>query len=111
MAYARVNLSMGRAEFMRITPRYFARLTKEHRDARERGERTMEYMLAQVISMVGNTGFKGWDEPRTPDMFMPSERKAKADGSPTRQRNQSRAQIAKEVRETMNFYRQHARRA
>jgi hypothetical protein len=101
---------MGRAEFMRTTPRFFARLTKEHREARERTERTMEYMLAQIVAMVANTGFKGWDEARKPDEFMPSRWDAEKAVSAPPQRRQSRAAIAKDVRETMSFFRQHARR-
>jgi hypothetical protein len=101
---------MGRAEFMRTTPRFFARLTREHREARERSERTLEYMLAQIVAMVANTGFKGWDEARKPDEFMPSRWKTEQAAASPRQRRQSRAAIAKEVRETMSFFRQHARR-
>jgi hypothetical protein len=91
LAYARVNLNMGRTEFMRLTPRYFARLTKEHREARERSERTVEFMLAQVVAMVANTGFKGWDKPRQPTEFMPSSASRGSGRAPARERRPRKA--------------------
>lgn len=63
---------MGWDELRRISPRFFAKLAAEHKAAREREQWHGEFMLAQVIAMVANTGFKGWKEVRQPKEFMPT---------------------------------------
>lgn len=64
---------MPREEFMRLSPRFFAILLKAHWEKCRRADQMAEIIGGQLIAMVANTGFKGWEQPRKPQEFMPSE--------------------------------------
>lgn len=73
---------MLREEFMRLSPRYFARLITDYQASRRRADEMVEVMMAQMIAMVANTGFRGYETVRQPQEFMPTLLRAK----PKRQR-------------------------
>lgn len=84
-----------------MTPRYLNLLFERSDIKRKSDQWIHEVMGGQLIAMVGNTGFKGWEEPRKPEEYMPSEwAKKKGDGA-TRRR--SRAKIADEIGSLMGL--------
>lgn len=69
---------MGLEEMRRHTPRQlFAMIDRVEVIDRPKGG-VMEIMLAQVIAMIGNTGFREFKDPLQPKDFMPSIWKKKA---------------------------------
>lgn len=63
---------MGWDELRKISPRFFAKLVAEHRATKERDQWHGEFMAAQIVAMIANTGYKGWKDVRQPREFMPS---------------------------------------
>jgi len=63
---------MQREEFMRLSPRYFAALVKEHQARLRRADEMTEIMVAQVVAMVRRCGFVQFDEQLSAEDFMPS---------------------------------------
>jgi len=69
---------MSLEEMRRHTPRQlFAMIDRLEVIDRPKGG-MVELMLAQVIAMIGNTGFREFKEPLQPKDFMPSLRMKKA---------------------------------
>jgi hypothetical protein len=67
-----VELGLTSDEFYGMTPRQFDALARAHRRAKRRMVEHTEYLFGQLTAMVANTGFRGWNEARTADEFMPS---------------------------------------
>lgn len=78
LAFARVQLNMGREEFMQITPRYFQALCKQVEHLDRPRNTTLEIMVGQLLAMVGNIGYSGLEKPMRAQDFMPSEWAKKA---------------------------------
>lgn len=53
-----------------MTPRYFSKMVERQRRSREDAGAVNEYMLAQLIAMVANTGFRSFKEVRQPREFV-----------------------------------------
>ena len=97
MFYAEVRLGIGRARFMRMTPRLFDAWVLLDQKDRERQRRERDVPIAVLTAMVANTGFKGFEEPRLPSEFLPvypSDDQAK----PIRKRRES---FDQQMRRTM----------
>lgn len=90
-SYARIEMGLSKAEFLRLNWPQWDALRKRREEQREAADAMLEYMTAQLIAMVGNTGFKGWKEPRKPEEFMPSRlrRRAAAESRPKTKRQQA----------------------
>jgi hypothetical protein len=58
---------------MDLTMRQWNALRDRQTEKLRRGDSMVELMLAQTIAMIGNTGFRGYDKPRQPSEFMPTE--------------------------------------
>ena len=78
-SFARVEFGMGEREFYRLSFRQFDALRNRLREQQERRDGLMEYMLAQVVAMQANTGFRGWKEWKDVEDFMPSARRRLAE--------------------------------
>lgn len=87
---------MSWEELRRITPRHFSRLVEEYQAAQASRERMGEFMMAQIVAMVANTGFRSFKEWREPKEFMPSLRS----GS---ERQRSRRRCAKVINREIEF--------
>ena len=72
-AFAAVNLGISTEQFLDCSPVYFDCLSKQYGAREKRAGQLLELMGAQVVAMIANTGFKGWEEPRKIQEFMPSE--------------------------------------
>ena len=98
LSFARVQLNMGRGEFMQITPRYFQALCKQVERLDRPRNTTLEIMVGQLLAMVGNIGYSGLEKPMRPHDFMPSEWVKKATRSkgkpPRKPRMTKKKQIA-----------------
>jgi len=68
-AVARYDLKLSADEFFDLTPRQFDALVKRRRSSLE----ASEFMTAQLISALYNTGFKTPEKPTSPLDFMPSQ--------------------------------------
>jgi hypothetical protein len=103
---------MGLEEMRRHTPRQlFAMIDRlEVLDQPKGG--MIELMLAQVISMIGNTGFREFEKPVQPKDFMPSllSKKLSAvseDGKPRRKPRMTKARkaaLAAQFRQTFMHF-------
>jgi hypothetical protein len=63
---------MSLDELRRLTPKQFFLMVDRLEILDRPRDRTIELMTAQLIAMVGNTGFRGFDKPLNPKDFMPS---------------------------------------
>lgn len=96
---ARVSLGMDVAEVLRCTPMYMAELRRRYEENLTYEQRLTEVMLAQVVAMVANTGFRGFKDVRQPKEFMPSQwdRNAKVSRKvPLKQRKAAVADVLRE---------------
>lgn len=92
---------MQHAEFMRISPRYFAELVKRYEARCRRADEMTEVMGAQIVAMVQRCGFVQFKDPGELKDFMPSEwRRPKK--KPAKQRNRSHQAVADEYRKVMD---------
>lgn len=89
-SYARIELGLGKREFLGLNWPQWKALCKRREEQREAADAMLEFMTAQLIAMVGNTGFKGWEKPRKPEEFMPSRmrKRAAAEQRPKTRRQQ-----------------------
>jgi hypothetical protein len=94
---------MSLDELRSLTPRQFF-LMVDRLEALDRPRnRTVELMTAQLIAMVGNTGFRGFDTPLNPKDFMPSLLiKKHADGKKMTKRK--RSDIANNIRNVIHAF-------
>lgn len=60
---------MGWEQIRHFSPRYLAALLKAQREKTKLAGLPFELMMAQAIAMLGNTGFRGWEEPRRAEEF------------------------------------------
>ena len=95
---------MGFEEFMSITPRYFDELMKQHRFNVERVERGRDFMLSQVIAMIGNTGFRSFEEPRQPREFLPRWQTEESGKTNPLKKRRKRSDIASQVRSVISAF-------
>ena len=56
-----------------MTPRQLNALFRHRERQRDYEREHSEYMAAQIVAMVANTGFRAFEKAREPREFMPSE--------------------------------------
>ena len=66
-----------------MTPRQFDALLKRHHATKREDAALFELMIAQLTSVVMNTGFRSPKEPVSTREFMPTERAKQAQQSPS----------------------------
>lgn len=54
-------------------------MVRAHHRAKHRAAEHAEFLFGQLTAMVANTGFRGWQEARTADEFMPSRVEIRAE--------------------------------
>jgi hypothetical protein len=91
---------MTMEQYLAICPRHFGALSHAYERKTELARLSAGAMVSQLghlIAMVGNTGFKGFEGQLDPLDYMP------------RKKRMSRKALDKELRDTMNWYRQNGR--
>ena len=93
-------------ELLCYTPRYFEALMRQYRLNIERADCSRDYMLSQLIAMVGNTGFRSFVEPRKPLEFLPGWQRERY-GEPGLQRKRrvtkkKKMEVANKLRNVMD---------
>jgi hypothetical protein len=74
--FARVELGMRKREFWTLTHRQWHALMQRHERRERRRDELAEVMIAQLIAMVANTGYREFKNVRQPSEFMPSALRA-----------------------------------
>src|ERR1019366_5506118 len=69
---ARYDLGLSDDDFYSLTPRQLNALFRHRERQRDYDREHTEYMAAQIVAMVANTGFRSFEKAREPREFMPS---------------------------------------
>ncbi len=101
ISVGRIDLGLPLDEVMAMCPRQIFELRDRLEALDKPKNTTIELMVAQLIAMVGNTGFRSFEEPLKPLDFMPSRRIVKKKSEPQQKKRRKRADIANEIRMTM----------